>query len=204
MQFACFMQICYIFKYFAIESRQTPQKENKMFKAMQNFLILTATIALFFSACATQQQSAMQMELEEKQALAELVCNERNNAEACFVVGGWLLEDGFNAKNDTERIEFLGKAQKYLLKSCDLNHGDGCFFYAMLSAISGLDTLDFKSIKPSRELIGNDEFAMLLKYIKKSCELDSANGCETLGKLYYLGDGVKKDEKLGFFYRKKN
>lgn len=174
---------------------------------MQNFLILTTTIALFFSACATQQQSAEQMK-QEQEFVAKIeklaVECKNNNATSCFDLGGILLNA--SQADDKEKMfddEMLMTTQAVFFQSCELNHGDGCFFYAMLSAISGLDTLDFKSIKPSRELIGNDEFAMLLKYIKKSCELDSANGCETLGKLYYLGDGVKKDEKLGFFYRKK-
>lgn len=180
-----------------------------MFKATQNFLILIATIALFFSACSTQsnQQSARQKELEEKQALAELVCNEHNNAEACFVVGGWLFEDGFNAKNDSERIEFLGKAQKYLLKSCDLNHGDGCMFYAMAIMLDSLSEIminnkqrDFKDIM---DKMSKDDLSVYMQYVKKSCELDSSKGCEELGDSYYNGSGIKKDEKLGFFYRKK-
>lgn len=181
-----------------------------MFKATQNFLILTATIALFFSACATQssQQSTMQMELEEKQALAELVCNERNNAEACFVVGGVLLEDGFNAKNDTERIEFLGKAQKYLLKSCDLNHGDGCLFYAMAIMLDSLSEIMInnkqRDFKDTMDKMSKDDLAIYMQYVKKSCELDSSKGCEELGDSYYNGSGIKKDKKLGFFYRKKS
>lgn len=182
-----------------------------MFKATQNFLILIATIALFFSACATQssQQSAMQMELEEKQALAELVCNERNNAEACFVVGGWLFERGINTIDDKiKQNELLDKGQKYLLKSCNLNHGNGCFIYAMAS-MWNVALNDFKQDMQNNldsnfsKAYDNKLLTTYMKYIKKSCELDSANGCETLGKLYYLGDGVKKDEKLGFFYRKK-
>lgn len=204
------MQICYIFKYFAIESRQILQKENKMLKATQNFLILAATIALFFSACATQssQQSAMQMELEEKQALAELVCNERNNAEACFVVGGWLFERGINTIDDKiKQNELLDKGQKYLLKSCELNHGDGCWLFAGLLMLDEFNKLlptnkqdDYQDIM---DKISKNDLETYIHYIKKSCELDSANGCETLGDLYYWGDGVKKDEKLSFFYRKK-
>lgn len=176
---------------------------------MQNFLIVTATIALFFSACATQQQSAMQMELEEKQVLAELVCNERNNAEACFVVGGWLFERGINTIDDKiKQNELLDKGQKYLLKSCNLNHGDGCFIYAMAS-MWNVALNDFKqgmqnNLDSNFSKAYDNKLLTTIKYIKKSCELDSSKGCETLGDSYYWGDGIKKDEKLSFFYRKKS
>ncbi len=170
-----------------------------MFKSTQNFFILIATITLLFSACSIQssQQSAKQVELD-REYLANLeqlrIECENNNAVSCFEYG---------AKVDSDKKETTDLMQKYLLKSCNLNYGDGCFFYAMLSAVSVLDSTNSKVDKSSRELMGNDKFNIFLKYIKKSCELDSANGCEALGVLYYSGDGVKKDEKLGFFYRKK-
>lgn len=187
-------------------------KESEMFKATQNFLILIATIALFFSACSTQssQQSAEQMELEEKQALVELVCNERNNAEACFVVGGWLFERGINTIDDKiKQNELLDKGQKYLLKSCNLNHGDGCFIYAMAS-MWNVALSDFKQGMQNNldsnfsKAYDNKLLTTYMKYIKKSCELDSSKGCEELGDSYYNGSGIKKDKKLGFFYRKKS
>lgn len=184
---------------FEIESRQILQQENKMFKATQNFLILTATIALFFSACSTQssQQSAEQTELEEKQVLAELVCNERNNAEACFVVGSWLFERGINTIDDNiKQNELLDKGQKYLLKSCDLNHGDGCLFYAMAIMIDSLSEIMInnkqRDFKDTMDKMSKDDLVVYMQYVKKSCDLDSSKGCEELGDSYYNGSGVKK------------
>lgn len=42
-----------------------------------------------------------------------------------------------------------------------------------------------------------------VKYNQKACNLGSANGCNELGIAYKNGDGIKKDENLGFSYRRK-
>ena len=56
-----------------------------------NSLLIIAT-AFLFSSCATpsNEQSAMEAEQENMQ-LAQILCYEHNNAEACFVLGGKFL-----------------------------------------------------------------------------------------------------------------
>lgn len=113
-----------------------------------------------------------------------------------FCIRGKIFEDGINVRDDSERTALINKGQKYLLKSCDLNYGDGCAFYAIANLFNSLDDV----------MIDNKhrDFKTAMLYIKKSCELDSSMGCEELGDSYWKGDGVKKDEKLSFLYRKKS
>ncbi len=175
-----------------------------------NSLLIIAT-AFLFSACAMQsnQQSAMEAEQEiefkETINLLKTKC-ENNDAKGCFMLGTamWAM-NAENAENDLELLETLDEAQKYLLKSCDLNYGNGCLFYVEIFALSALGKA-FQQVKTDdidMKAISQDVLPIYVKYIKKSCELDSANGCGALGDAYLIGEGVKKDEKLGFFYRKK-
>lgn len=185
-----------------------------MFKATQNFLILIATIALFFSACSTQssQQSAEQIK-QEQEFVAKIeklaVECKNNNATSCFDLGGILLNA--SRADDKEKMfddKMLIVTQTAFFQSCELNHGDGCWLFAELLLLDEfnqlLPTSKQKDYQDIMDKISKNDLEIYIHYIKKSCDLNSANGCETLGDLYYFGDGVKKDEKLSFFYRKKS
>lgn len=173
-----------------------------------NSLLIIAT-AFLFSACAMQsnQQSAMEAE-QEIEFKAKLAKCENNNAESCFELGDMLLSAG--RSDDKEKMldsEMLFASSMFYMQSCELNHGDGCLMFATTLLLGELNESfligkqnDYQSLA---DKISKENLDIYMKYIKKSCELDSANGCDELGRAYFNGDDVKKDEKLGFFYRKK-
>lgn len=188
---------------------------------MRNLLTLFCSV-LVFCACASQTQSTQKADKDELN-LAKLKAEcEKNNAKSCYELGFTLFIGSERSGNDEKPFDakMLNSAKSYLLKSCDLNYGDGCVFYAvtdMMSAVNDLNSskkaelqktfenknfvLDNKSFMD--KVIGKDKIANMIKYLQKSCNLNSSMGCDELGILYYNGEFVKKDENLGFSYRKK-
>lgn len=145
---------------------------------------------------------------QEKEFKAKLAKCENNNAESCFELGDMLLSAG--RSDDKEKMldsEMLFASSMFYMQSCELNHGDGCLMFAEMLVLGEFNESFSKSkqndYQSLADKISKENLDIYMKYIKKSCELDSANGCDKLGRIYYNGEGVKKDEKLGFFYRKK-
>ncbi len=180
---------------------------------MRNLLTLFCSV-IVFCACASQTQSTQKADKDELN-LAKLKAEcEKNNAKSCYELGYFFAKESEKSDNDEKPFDtkMLNSAKNYLLKSCNLNYGDGCYFYAVASVFSGLNELDsaeritmlFKKLNEKlayKKL--NKYLPMWIKYNQKACDLDSANGCYWLATAYFNGEGVKKDKSLGFAFGKK-
>lgn len=172
-------------------------------------MIVFSCALVFFSACAT---SSAQNANSNKINKFKTEC-EKNNAEACYEVGMDFLDKALN--NAFENMDELAfnQSQKYLLKSCNLNYGDGCAAYAYYTMFQAME----KFFAENKNTSNSDKEKLLkkfkqkhsnllntcAKYAKKACDLNSAGGCSELSAAYFYGEGVKKDEKLGILYQKK-
>ena len=101
---------------------------------------------LVFCACASQTQSTQKADKDELNLnKLEAEC-EKNNAKSCYELGFILFIGSVeSAKGNDEKpfdTKMLNSAQSYLLKSCDLNYGDGCAIYAVADMISAFNDLN--------------------------------------------------------------
>lgn len=174
---------------------------------MRNLLTLFCSV-IVFCACASQTQSAQKADKDELN-LAKLKAEcEKNNAKSCYELGFTLFIGSERSGNDEKPFDakMLNSAKSYLLKSCDLNYGDGCYSYAMALGFSGLNELN--SAERENEKLAYKKLSKYLptfvKYNQKACDLGSVNGCDELGNAYWSGEGVKKDRKMAFALFKKS
>ena len=134
---------------------------------MRNLFALFCSV-LVFCACASQTQSAQKADKDELN-LAKLKAEcEKNNAKSCYELG-YLLLDGSQWDKDKREKPFddrlLNLAKTYLLKSCDLKYGDGCYSYAMALGFSGLNELN--SAEKENEKLAYKKLSKYLNIIKK-------------------------------------
>ncbi len=136
-------------------------------------------------------------------------CYKQKDSNACLEIG-----------NEYYKLKMYEKAVKYLTKGCDLKNGEACFKLSKLylhgEGVEGDFDKTFELVKKACRLNyiegcveegviykieGN--FDKAFNILKKTCELNSARGCNELGDMYFIGYGVKKDEKKAKeFYRK--
>lgn len=177
-------------------------------------LVFIAVFAVFFVACVNLQQddeAKANAELEKLLKQYKTQC-EKNNAKSCLEVGYQLYLDGINPLDDDTdaRLEKLSQAKKYYLKSCNLNHGDGCAGYANALTYETLAKFHAenqninidKFTKKAKEKF-TSQLKTMAKYANKACSLNSPAGCDMLGAMYFSGEGVGKNRQLGFSYKKK-
>lgn len=175
---------------------------------MRNLFALFCSV-IVFCACASQTQSAQKADKDELN-LAKLKAEcEKNNAKSCYELGDFFVEESGMYESEKDKLfddRLLNLAKTYLLKSCDLKYGDGCYSYAMALGFSGLNELN--SAEKENEKLAYKKLSKYLptfvKYNQKACDLGSVNGCDELGNAYWSGEGVKKDRKMAFALFKKS
>ena len=193
--------------------------------------VIALFVALFLSACASKQisQDAQTANSNERKVYVlesgKLVrvpddgnfkpnpeklkaeC-DKNNAKSCAELGFYfyIISTDIDDDDVAKRNELLKIAKNYLLKSCnDLNYGDGCVYYTEVFMYGEFVKLNPAETKDKQSFVQkmSKHLPTLIKYFQKACSLNSPIGCKGLGDAYVVGEGVKKDEKIGFSYRKK-
>ena len=92
--------------------------------------VIAVFVAVFLSACASKQisqdtQTANSNEPSWEKLDAEC---DKNKAESCYDLGYSLFKESGSSWINNEKLfddELLNLAKSYLLKSCDLNYGEG-------------------------------------------------------------------------------
>lgn len=134
---------------------------------------------------------------------------EANDAKSCYEIGMAILSQSQLRREDGGKMfdaNALKLSGQYLLKACNLNYGEGCFFYGMTIVVSGLNKLDATELD-NEKLIQTKlkkAFQDAVKYNQKACDLGSVAGCDDLARAYLSGAGVKKDRKKAFVLSQKS
>lgn len=154
---------------------------------------LCSLVVFVFCGCVSQTSQSQNTQTANEPNLDKLKAEcEKNNAKSCYDLGSMLLSGSQSNRDEL--------AKKYLLKSCNLNYADGCYFYSMSLMFSGLNELN--SVEKENERLAYQKLSkylsILVKYNQKACDLGSVNGCDELGSAYWSGEGIKKDRKMAF------
>ncbi|KAI1721240.1 cytochrome c oxidase assembly factor 7 like protein [Ditylenchus destructor] len=126
---------------------------------------------------------------------AKISCDQKK-PEACKLLS--LIH--WNGEDDRAADPKL--AEKYMKIACDMDNGDACGY--LHSWYLGLEHL--LKYNPNRNSsMGHldRDVEKAVHYGEKACNLGNVIACKSMSRLYYVGDGVAKDEDKADQYFKK-
>ncbi|XP_038048532.1 cytochrome c oxidase assembly factor 7-like [Patiria miniata] len=81
------------------------------------------------------------------------------------------------------------RAAAYLQRACDSDHQESCFQLGSIY-LQGLEAVE-------------KDMAKAFRYTLRSCQLGHMYGCANVSRMYKMGDGTEKDQKLADEFRAK-